>query len=323
MATEQRIPPAITDEAARWITDRDTGLLTADDERALADWLAADPLHALAYSRAEKLWRALGTPSVKAEVRQRRVGLLAVLRPPMPARRWAGGALAACIALAVIGGVNDWPTRMRADAMTATGEGRVVTLTDGSIVQLNTGSAVAVEYRADRRVVRLLKGEAAFTVKADATRPFTVEAGDGATTALGTRFVVRRDGEDTAVIVTEHSVRVAWPLEQAGKAATLAEGQEARYGPHGLTAPETVDADAATAWTRGRLVFVDRPLAEVVAELNRYHPGYFRIVGADLGQRRVSGIFRTDDPVRALDALQRSLGVGSFRITDRLIFIHA
>lgn len=321
VAAEQRIPEEIRQEAARWITERDASLLTPEDEKALSAWLDADPLHAAAFARVERSWAMLGSAPVKAAIRRRSTVLSFHLsaRP----RQWLGGAIAACLALVIVGTVQDWPTRLRADAMTAIGEQRTVPLADGSIVRLNTGSAIRIDYRGDRRIVHLLKGEAAFTVAADRVRPFTVEAGDGATTALGTRFIVRRDGADTDVTVTEHRVRVAWSAETTpAQGAIVSEGQAVRYGAGGLLESHTADIEAAGAWTRGRLVFVDRSLAEVVAELNRYHPGYIRVVGATLAQRRFSGVFPVADPIGALDTIQRSLGIGSTRITDRLIFLH-
>jgi transmembrane sensor len=322
VAAEQRIPEDIRQEAARWITERDAGLLTPKDETALTAWLDADPLHAAAYARLERTWGAMGSVPVKAAIRRR--SRVLPFRLPAAPRQWLGGAVAACLALVIVGTAQDWPTRLRADAMTATGERREVSLADGSIVQLNTGSAITIDLSGDRRIIHLLKGEAAFTVAPDRARPFTVEAGDGATTALGTRFIVRREGADTDVTVTEHRVRVAWPPHAAtpDQAVIVNEGQAVRYGAGGLVEPHTADIDAAGAWTRGRLVFVDRPLVEVVAELNRYHPGYVRVVGADLAQRRFSGVFPVDDPMGALDAIQRSLGIGSTRITDRLVFLH-
>jgi len=320
VAAEQRIPEDIRREAARWITERDADLLSPEDEKALANWLDADPLHAAAYARLESTWSAMGSVPVKAQLGPR--GKVLPFRLPAGPRQWLRGAIAACLALIIIGGVNDWPTRLRADAITATGERREVKLADGSIVQLNTGSAITVDLSGNRRLIHLLKGEAAFTVAADAKRPFTVEAGNGGTTALGTRFIVRREGADTAVTVTEHSVRVAWPTEAGTQSVVVHEGQAMRYGADGSVDPHAVDVDAAGAWMRGRLVFVDRPLAEVVAELNRYHSGYIRVVGDEIAQRRFSGVFPVDDPMGALETIQHSLGIGSIRITDRLVFLH-
>lgn len=247
------------------------------------------------------------------------------MRPPIPVAvpRWFSSGIAASLLLLLgIGWIDDWPTRLSADAVTETGEQRSVALDDGSFVDLNTDSAIAVDYRPDRRVVRLLKGEALFRVAADADRPFTVEAGGGATTALGTRFIIRRDGDATRVVVTEHRVRVASPRDAEGQAVSLGVGQGVAYGPAGLAPVMAVDVQTASAWTRGTLSFVDRPLREVVGELARYHRGYIGIAGDALAGRRVSGVFRADDTLGAVETLQRSLGISSTRITDRLILLH-
>ncbi|EQB14988.1 hypothetical protein RLDS_12520 [Sphingobium lactosutens DS20] len=304
------------------MTARDAGTMTDADEDELAEWLAADPRHASAFAQVESYWRAMSGRQVKSALRDR-YGIAASRPKPRPRRslRWMGPALAASLALIVIGAADDWPTRLRADAMTATGERRTIPLSDGSVVQLNTDSAIAIDYSGNRRVIRLLKGEAAFTVAPDRGRPFTVEAGGGSTTALGTRFIVRREGDETQVTVTEHRVRVAWPAPPEGS-RVVPEGEATRYGPSGIEPAHGVDAIAIAAWTHGTLVFVDRPLGEVVAELNRYHPGYMRVLGSDLRARRVSGGFSTDDPVSAVDTLQRTLGIRSTRLTDRLIFLH-
>lgn len=326
MPGEEPIPKEIADEAARWFADRDSGLL--EDETALTAWLAADPRHARAFAEMEEVWFDLGGVRASPEVRaslapspyrgKRGVRWQRAQKKP---RRWMPAAVAASLALFVVGAVQDWPTRLRADAMTATGERRMVDLPDGSRVQLNTGSAIALDYRGDRRLVRLLKGEASFSVAPDPARPFTVEAGGGDTTALGTRFVVREMGEDIRVTVTEHCVRVAYPVGREAQ-VRIGEGESVLYGPdHGLGAPAKVNAADAEAWTQGMLVFENRPLSEVVAELNRYHPGYVRVLGADTQNRRVSGVFSVDDPVGALMKLQQSLGLRSTHITDRLIFI--
>lgn len=322
MAADQPIPNNISDAASRWVTARDAGTMTEAEERKLKEWLAADPRHSRAFADVEAFWGSMNGGQIKAALR----GRYGIAPPRQKIRerlssRWMGSAVAVSLALIVIGVANDWPTRLRADAMTATGERRTVSLADGSVVQLNTGSAIAIDFSGRRRVVHLLKGEAAFKVARDRIRPFTVEAGGGSTTALGTRFIVRRDGDETNVTVTEHRVRVVW-YTPAESSRIVPGGEATRYGPGGIEPAHGVDAVGAAAWTRGTLVFVDRPLGEVVAELNRYHPGYVRVLGSELWARRVSGGFSADDPVGAVNTLQHTLGINSTRLTDRLIFLH-
>jgi transmembrane sensor len=284
--------------AAAWLARREAGDWTAQDAAECAAWCAADPSHARAFARVEALWAAL--PETVLTVVPRR-------------RRWPAVALAASLALALLAG-PEAVLRLRADALTGVGERRTVTLPDGSVAMLNTDSAIAVH----GRTVRLLRGEAAFTVAPDPAHPFTVLSGHGSTTALGTRFIVRQDGEGARVTVIEHAVRIAEP----GHVQVLRQGQTLRYGGGTIEPSQPVEIDAADAWMRGRLRVVNMPLGAVVAELNRYRRGYIGISDPDLARRPVSGVFRVDDPVGAVDVIQRTLGLATTRLTDRIIFLH-
>ena len=323
IVTQSELPATkrINAEAAQWFAERETGALSAEDEARFTRWLASDPRHARAFSKTEALWQSVDAPMLaSAPLRPRfpwRRGAARSAPPERTHRRqWAGAAIAASLALlAVVGG--DLPTRLQADAMTATGEIRNVRLPDGSVATLNTNSAIAFE--PDGRTVRLLKGEANFQVRADPRHPFSVDAGDGVTTALGTRFIVRVMGDGARVTVTEHSVSVAL----GEKSLILRQGQTVRYNGHALAVPQPVAVADADAWLRGRIRVVNRPLREVVAELNRYHRGYIRVVDADIAKRLVSGTFDVRDPVAAVDVIQRTLGIGSTRLTNHLIFLHA
>ncbi|RJG55902.1 FecR family protein [Sphingobium terrigena] len=317
MHGEQPIPNEINRQAAQWFAEQESGDMTPEDEARFVRWLAADPQHAEAYGRAQAVWRFLNAetlaPTPSAERRSKR-------RWPQLTRgrhrQWIGGALAASLALVAIMD-SDIATRLRADAITATGEIREIRLPDGSTAMLDTDSAIT--FTSDGRTVRLLKGEAAFQVARDPRHPFSVNAGSGTSTALGTRFIVRRAGDGARVTVTEHSVRVAI----ARQSAVLREGQAIGYDAESLDQPQRVVVADADAWTRGRIRVVNRPLGEVVAEIARYHRGYIRVVGEDVARRPVSGTFDIRDPVGAIDVLQRTLGIGSTRLTDRIILLHA
>lgn len=322
MVADSPIPKEIADEAARWFADRDSGLL--DDESPLHAWLDADPRHAQAFAEMEVIWSDLGdvtrSPAIPTPLATPPIALPMARGAPL--RRWAPMALAASLALAIVGQVNDWPTRWQADAMTETGEQRTIAMPDGSHILLNTDSAVAFDYAPGHRTIRLLKGEAAFTVAPDRKRPFIVEANEGTTTALGTRFLVRAIDDSTRISVTEHSVRVAYPTQQS-RTVDVDAGQSVGYARDtGLGAVETGKAVDADAWTQGVLTFENRPLSEVVAELGRYHKGFLGVIGAEARTRRVSGVFNIHDPLGAIVKLQTSLGLKSARLTDRLVLIY-
>jgi len=105
-------------------------------------------------------------------------------------------------------------------------------------------------------------------------------------------------------------------------AAVLKAAQQVSYGAQGLGPVEKADLAAAAAWRRGKLAFVDVPLGEVIAELDRYHPGAIRVLDAALSGKKVSGVFDARDPLKAVEALENSLGLTSTRLSDYLILVH-
>ncbi|MCG2840662.1 FecR family protein [Sandaracinobacter sp. RS1-74] len=291
--------------------------MTAEDEARLRQWLASDPQHALAFERAAAVWQSMDAPMLAPAPRPVRRNPRRWAQPTRNHRRqWIGGAIAASLALFIVL-ENDISTHLRADAMTERGEIREIPLPDGSTAMLNTGSAIS--FAPDGRTVTLLKGEAAFRVAPDPANPFSVIAGNGTSTALGTRFLVRQIGDGARVTVTEHSVRVALKRQSA----VLLEGEAIEYDADSLDGSRPASVADADAWTRGRMRIVNRPLGEVVAELGRYHRGYIGVIGDHLANRPVSGTFDVRDPVGSIDVIQRTLGIRSTRLTDRVILLHS
>lgn len=318
--------PTALDEAAEWYVRRDAGALEGGEEARFRAWLM-QPANRAAYEEISGTWGDLGRmPRPRLSTGSPRYGDVRTPSgrrdPPRQSRtrRWALAA-AAVVAAVIVGYAFDLPMRLEADTMTATGETRTVTLDDGSSAVLNTASAIAVDYSRERRRVLLLRGEAIFIVAKDATRPFVVAAASGEAVARGTVFAVRKEDEAATVTVLESRVGVS-SLGAGRTAVELSPGQAVGYTRRGLGDLQTVDADAATAWRRGKLIFVDRPLGEVIAELNRYHSGRIQIIDGAIGSHPVSGVFDTENPLQALDVIEQTLGLRSTRLSSLLILLH-
>lgn len=284
-------------EATRWFVT----LHEAPSDRSLRPafeaWREADPRHAAAYERLQRLWGASG-----------HLPTLARPAPSLDRRallRTVAGAGAA-VAVVAGGGRLILGAHPFADHRTRTGERSTVILTDGSRIELSTATALTVDLTAQRRRIRLLEGEAWFQAAPDAARPFVVEAAGGSTTALGTAFAVALHGHAAEVSVTEHAVRVV-----RDGAARVAQGQSLRYGPRGVGAVQAADP-LALAWRDGRLAFVDRPLGEVAAALDRWTGGRTVVLDAALAARRVTLTLGTED---AREGLARLADVTPMRIT--------
>jgi transmembrane sensor len=298
------------DEAAlAWWVKCDAGPLSAQEQAKLDAWLVADPAHRAALDRAGRLF---------GDVRQLWAGHAAPA--PAPRRSLAGPAAALLAAsLAVFLFFDEIALRFRADALTATGETRVVALDDGSLVHLSARSAIAIKYSAGERRLALLAGEAFFQAAPDAARPFVVEAAGATVTALGTAFdIALRDATHADVAVTEHRVAVA----SAGARSVIEEGRQTRFGAGApIAAPAPADLFKISGWRRGRLIFEDEPLESVLATLARYHSGYVFAAPATRGLR-VTGTFDAANPAGAIRALEASLGLRTLSIGKFMIYLY-
>ncbi len=310
---------AIREQAAEWVVLQGAGPLSSVQQQALEQWCASDPRHARAYAFAQATWSDLGQLAGLAPAgAPHRAPLPRSTRTPARRRGSRIRRAVACSALVLLAvlGVEQGPGLLldwRADYVTAAGEVRRVTLPDGSLVDLDSRSALQLAFDGQQRRVRLLAGDAVFSaapVTAAEPRPFVVEYAGASTRALGTRFVVGMAGEGGWVGMLEHSVEVklqAAPV-QGVTSQLLQEGQALRYDQaEGVRLWPGRDVQRATDWQRGVLVFERQPLAEVVERLNRYRDGRLLVVDAALAQRQVSGVFRLDNLAVAADVLSAEL----------------
>lgn len=335
--------------AARWLARHEQGL-SAAQEVEFARWLEADGRHVKSYRALEQSWSRLDrvresrlsaqleaelddlpTPAVEASDLDR-LRRAAHFRP----QRWMCGALAAGLAWGVVYFAWWRPTQASAPyaetAATEVGVVRTVELPDGSIVRLNTNSALDVVFTAIERRVRLSRGEAFFTIARNSARPFIVSAAGVDIQAVGTEFNVRFHAEAIEVTVREGVVRVddaangesllarsALALEVTGAPPILAAGQRVVIPvaampklsgmPVTPVAVAPLEIERSLAWQNRRLVFESAPLSSMVEEFNRYNRRRLVIADHELATRRFGGTFEANDPKTFIDLLRTSYDV--------------
>ncbi|WAJ40115.1 FecR domain-containing protein [Pseudomonas sp. GOM7] len=303
MISQEPQQRSVREVAAEWAVLLADAPLDDAQRQALQQWLQADAGHVEALAVAQRTWAALGrlpaTPPMVAVAPGRRA------RPRRPARLRRWGA-AACLAL-LLGGLGLGQSErlllpLLADQRTAAGEVRSLTLEDGSEVTLDGASAIRLDYSSGQRRVELLAGAAIFQVAPQADRPFVVAAAGGSVQALGTRFLVQREADETRVGVLEHAVQVS----AMGQQRRLEEGHSLCYDAQGLH-DLALDLPRTTSWQRGLLIFDRQPLGQVIERINRYRPGHIFIGDDALAQREVSGVFRLDGLDAALATLTREM----------------
>jgi len=299
---------AIETAAAEWLVERETGF-SRDRAAAFAAWCAADSRHEAAVRRTETALELLGElPTVRAPLEERLATATKATHPAWfrPAF-WAAG-MAAALLLTLAGA---WFVRSRADATlhyaSAANHQQQVALVDGSVMDLNVGTAVRVELSANARRVTLTSGEAHFAVAHDTSRPFIVTAGDVAIRAVGTAFSVGLGDHGVEVLVTEGKVEVTRNVDGAPPATALpAEHPLLVAGERTLirrdaaaagTTVERVSSDAlqnAVRWHSQIMTFSDLPLRDAVALFNRRNVQQLVLAEPALGERKIGGAFAAD-----------------------------
>lgn len=306
--------PKVLAEAERWFSRLKTSNCSAGERATFARW-HADPAHAAAYVEIERLWAGIGDLAGNPELEALAAQALRATDPRRHQQRsgWhmplaLAASVAVCAVLLVFSlGMFD---RAPPPLLYATGPDQrdTIRLEDGSQLVLNSDSAVTVRMGKDRRMLTLERGEVMFGVAHDPRRPFHVQAGNGTVTALGTRFQVRNEPTQITVTLLEGSVALERP--DNGERRQLTPGDQATYGDVATpVALRMVDTEVVSSWTRGRLLFRSTPLAEVVAEVNRYASTPLQLEDPSLGVLPVSGTFPMGDSESVALALQAVLPV--------------
>lgn len=293
---------ALSDAAIDWLVRLHSGQADASEHEAFAAWRMLSPEHELAAREAETIWHGIGIAGRDS----RRTA-----RSRLTRRAVLGGIAIGGIAAA---GSTLLRPQLFADHGTGAGEHTTITLPDGSIAMLNGDTALDVAFDGDRRGLNLLAGQALFQVRPDASRPFIVTANGGRARAVGTVFDIDIRSREVVVTVVEGRVDItAGPASATGVLASA--NQRVRYAADAPpSAAEPVDADAETAWRRGKLIFNDRPLGDVVVEIERQRSGRIVIAGAHLRTLAVTGVFDLADPDAILATIEQTLPVTVTRL---------
>ncbi len=299
----------INAEAAAWIERRDCDDWTPEDQALLDTWAAQSPAHRAAFWRLEAVWKDTDRLAAFAAPHRR--------REHESRAKLIFKAVAVLAVVAICGSTaQHYTLAPEGKAYSTTVGGRqILTLSDGSKIDLNTDSAVRVALSAKARKVWLDKGEAYFDVTHDETRPFVVMVGDRQVTDLGTKFQIRRETASLRVAVLEGRVQLD-EKNTSAKPVVLNAGDVAvtHGGAIKLARLDTRELEKDLGWQRGVLVFDNRTLGDVTAEFNRYNTRKMIITDRAVAATRIAGTFRADNVDAFVNTLERVLG---FHVTRR------
>lgn len=347
MAKKTTYSPSQRDRmAAQWVVRERSDTFTKEDKRTLERWLRADTENADAYRRALRAWDLMGAAELLSSDRERspqeetgpRVAPFHLPRRGGRISIWQ--AAAAAVVLVVVGvglsylltGRPESPSDKPQVAQqagepgsfaTAIGEIRTVALSQGSYATLNTASRITVHNTESGSAVRLAEGEAFFSVRPEQGNIFTVTAGEVTATVLGTEFSVRRFHDGVDVMLSSGKVRVERESDVVSvPALVLSDGQKVRWAPQkGFLDIQPFDPDTETAWTKGQLVFTNKPLGEVVEQVSRYLDATYVIKDRALAETLISGTFSLADPPAIIALLKAQYGLGEETSGGKIVLV--
>jgi len=327
----QNIPDHVMEEAASWMALLDSSSCNPADRVSFAQWLSEDPLHQGAFEELSEVWARLHMLSEVPAMTNHPdiIPFPAKVEEPVfddeaPPKRaeWSTLAASLLVVLSVIIHLSfGTPTDLH---VTETGEIEMISLDDGSRVELNARSSIKVQIDDNRREIKLSNGEAVFYVRKD-DRPFVVRTDLATVSAVGTKFSVRTDPSLVEVSVIDGLVSVAATrsgtvlteydsdllMRFSDEIALLGAGQRLeltreskRYE---MVSDRVLEDDLS--WRNGEMVFSDTPLVAVITEMRRYHGAGIIIGDPVLNSLRISGRFPTDSADYFLAALDEKYGI--------------
>lgn len=309
------LPDSVLDQAIGWLVKMESSGSSPQVLAACLRWRQADALH-------ETAWQALQTSDATFQGLSALPGSVALdtldrLQSSRHTRRQTLKLLGVGM---LASGIASWSLHERtrgawgANYATGVGERRQFLLRDGTRLQLNTASAVDVQFSAQRRLIVLRRGEMFIDTGKDnaahgGRRSFWVNTRHAQLQAIGTAFAVRDEPQGTRLRVEDGMVSI----HGDGKSVLVAAGEDYLIDTQGSHRVATSTLNAS-AWTRGQLVAKRMCLGDLTAELERYRHGWLRCDPA-IAQLQVSGVFQLDDIDQALSALSDSLPVRIERFT--------
>jgi transmembrane sensor len=307
--------------AADWFARLHDAEISVEETMEWQRLMANDLDFALAYSRIEEVWNAVGEISdpasimSEAEKADRYDGSIAISKWLAAKKPWrSAGRYPALLAASVVCAalVVYWVlsgAQVPAQTFqTAAGQNQAFILADGSRLNLGADTRLEVRFNATSRQINLARGEAFFAVAKDHSRPFIVRAGTASVTAVGTQFSVNRGEGQVVVAVIEGQVLVNSSVVRSepdtAERRQLVAGEEVLVETSGKTR-SLHKAAIAIGWQEGRLAFQSEPLSRVLEDVNRYAPKPISVDDPSLGDLMVTGTVARDDLGGWLESLEK------------------
>ncbi|CAD7339801.1 hypothetical protein SPHS6_02999 [Sphingobium sp. S6] len=268
------------EQALNWVVLLTSGRLTEEDVAAFRRWRDRSSGNREALAKAREAWRLTGEALPRL---RRRDSFRQFCRSRLTL------AIAASLAL-TIGLSYQYQHSWQYDYVSGVGERRPVTLADGSELMLGADTALKVDFSQGQRRITLGRGQIMLQVVHDDARPMIVSAGAANYRDVGTIFGVTRDNAASQMVVAEGLVEA----QGRNRRVTLGQGWSASVDGQGFVRTRRVEPTQELAWAKGRMIFNDRPLRDIVGALRPYYRGRVFLLDATAANQRLSAVVQLD-----------------------------
>lgn len=210
----------------------------------------------------------------------------------------------------------------------ALGEKKTVTLCDGTVLHLNSGSRLTypAEFSGDSRVV-FMDGEAFLEVAKDPGHPFVIKSQDIDVKVLGTSFNFRNYSQErhAELLLLEGSVEADVATPSDSKMLRLAPGDKMRYNRQN----GNIDLDRfspehyKTFYQDNSLHYFDIEMADIASDLSRRFNVKIVVEDRKLASRRYFSIFTNNESLDEILTVMNSDGKMRIRRRGDIIYLHS
>lgn len=306
-------------QAAEWLLKIRSGELSQQQLQELEQWKHSSPAHEKAWRKAEKLLNVLNDVPQNSD---------AILQHGQQHSRKILGKLVLSLlfaSTAIYFWQDNWYYRLFADYYTARGEQQQILLEDGTQLDLNTSTALDVQYTAQQRSIHLHYGEIWIKtghLAAYKDQPFIVTTKYADIQALGTVFSVQQlqKQQQSCVAVLESAVKIT--LKDSHTPQIVHAGKQLCFDARQSFGKQPVQPNQYL-WRNHVIMAYDMPLKTLIQQIGRYQNRYFRLA-PEIENIKVSGSFPLHDLDQLIQALQQSYPVDAQTYFDqRLVVIKA
>lgn len=186
-----------------------------------------------------------------------------------------------------------------------------VTLSDGTVVYLNASSTLIYQsdFQGEDRMIHL-EGEAYFEVT-PGSRPFIVQTALGEIKVLGTSFNVCCYPEDNRISTTLLTGKV---LYTGADSLVMLPGEHLVATSSGEVSKKAVNPEAYIGWIRGKFIFDDLSLEEIMKTLGRWYDITVSFRSPELRQLIFNGNVERYSNINSFLELLKSTGEINYRI---------